>query len=114
MPRLAHTEDMVRFGTFAVDLAAGVLRKHGTRIKLQTQPFQVLAALLENPGAVVTREELRRRLWANDTFVDFEHGMNAAVARLRLALGDSANDRDTLRLWLSVVTVLSEGDLPWC
>ena len=69
---------------------------------------------MENPGAVVTREELRRRLWANDTFVDFEHGMNAAVARLRLALGDSANDRDTLRLWLSVVTVLSEGDLPWC
>jgi Tol biopolymer transport system component/DNA-binding winged helix-turn-helix (wHTH) protein len=90
MPRLAHTEGIVRFGTFAVDLAAGVLRKHGTRIKLQTQPFQVLAALLENPGAVVTREELRRRLWANDTFVDFEHGMNAAVARLRLALGDSA------------------------
>ena len=90
MQPLAHTAGIVRFGTFEVELAAGVLRKHGTRIKLQTQPFQVLVALLENPGAVVTRDELRRRLWANDTFVDFEHGMNAAVARLRLALVDSA------------------------
>jgi Tol biopolymer transport system component/DNA-binding winged helix-turn-helix (wHTH) protein len=67
-----------------------VLRKHGVKVRLQAQPFQILAALLEKPGTAVTRDELRRRLWPDDTFVDFEHGLNAAVARLRQALGDSA------------------------
>jgi len=67
-----------------------VLRKGAARIRLQTQPLEILGALLENPGAVVTREELRRRLWPEDTFVDFEHGLNAGVTRLRQALGDSA------------------------
>ena len=81
---------VVHFGPFEVDLEAGVLRKHGTKVRLQTQPFQILAALLETPGRAVTRDELRRRLWPEDTFVDFEHGLNAAVARLRQALGDSA------------------------
>ena len=85
-----HTGGVVHFGSFEVDLQQGVLRKGGLKIRLQTQPFQVLAALLERPGEVVTRDELRRRLWPEDTFVDFEHGLNAAVARLRQALGDSA------------------------
>jgi len=75
-----------------VDLKAGELRRSGSRIRLQEQPFQVLALLLENPGQVVTREELHRRLWPADTFVDFDHGLNAAVKRLRDALGDSAEN----------------------
>jgi DNA-binding winged helix-turn-helix (wHTH) protein len=81
---------VIRFGPFEVDLEEGVLRKHRTKVRLQTQPFQILAALLETPGRAVTRDELRRRLWPEDTFVDFEHGLNAAMARLRQALGDSA------------------------
>lgn len=85
-----HTDRVIHFGPFEVDLHERVLRKSGVRIKIQSQPFRILAALLEQPGAVVTRDELRRRLWPDDTFVDFEHGLNAAVARLRQALGDSA------------------------
>ena len=81
----------MRFGVFAVDLAAGELRKNGVRIRLQEQPFQVLAYLLEHPGKVVTREELRQKLWAADTFVDFDHSLNTAVNKLREALGDSAS-----------------------
>jgi Tol biopolymer transport system component/DNA-binding winged helix-turn-helix (wHTH) protein len=78
----------LRFSSFEVDLRAGELRKFGTRIKLQDQPFQILALLLENPGAVVTREQLRQRLWAADTFVDFDHSLNSAVKKLRQALND--------------------------
>jgi Tol biopolymer transport system component/DNA-binding winged helix-turn-helix (wHTH) protein len=81
---------LIQFGPFEADLAEAVLRKYGVRIKLPAQPFQVLAALLENPGSLVSRNELRQRLWAEDTFVDFEHGLNVAVTRLRQALGDSA------------------------
>jgi eukaryotic-like serine/threonine-protein kinase len=84
------TGDIARFGVFEPDLASGDLRKAGRRIPLQNQAFELLKALLERPGALVTRDELRRRLWADDTFVDFEHGVNAAVKRLRDALGDSA------------------------
>ena len=73
-----------------MDLRAGELRKHGVRIHLQTQPFQILGMLLERPGEVVTREELRQALWHGDTFVDFDHGLNNAINRLREALGDSA------------------------
>lgn len=73
-----------------MDLRAGELRKHGVRIRLQTQPFQILGMLLERPGEVVTREELRQALWPADTFVDFDHGLNNAVNRLRESLGDSA------------------------
>ena len=80
----------VRFGPFEVDLANRILRKGRVRIKLQAQPFAVLVALLEAPGSVVTREQLRQTLWPHDTFVDFEHGLNAAVGRLRQALSDSA------------------------
>ena len=82
----------VRFGAFEVDLRAGELRKNGVKLKLQEQPLQVLAMLLECPGKVVTREELQRKLWSTDTFVDFEHSLNAAVKRLREALGDSADN----------------------
>jgi TolB-like protein/DNA-binding winged helix-turn-helix (wHTH) protein/Flp pilus assembly protein TadD len=78
------------FGVFELDLRAGELRKHGLRIRLQEQPFQVLAMLLEHPGEVVTREELQKKLWSADTFVDFDHGLNKAINKLREALGDSA------------------------
>ena len=81
-----------RFGIFEVDLRAGELRRNGMRIKLQEQPFQILALLLERPGEVITREEVRNRLWPADTFVDFDHSLNAAIRRLRDALGDSAEN----------------------
>jgi TolB-like protein/DNA-binding winged helix-turn-helix (wHTH) protein len=87
----APLEGSVRFGVFQLDLRTGELRKAGVRISLPEQPFQVLQALLERPGDLVTREELRQRLWPAETFVDFEHGLNAAVRRLRDALGDSAD-----------------------
>src|SRR5580692_2102490 len=82
---------VVCFDVFEVDLRAGELRKEGRRIKLQEQPFRVLSYLLERAGDVVTREELREKLWSADTFVDFDHGLNSAVARLRDALRDSAD-----------------------
>jgi Tol biopolymer transport system component/DNA-binding winged helix-turn-helix (wHTH) protein len=81
---------VIRFGVSELDLQTGELRRNGLRVKLQDQPFQILAMLLERPGNVVTREELRARLWPADTFVDFEHSLNAAIKRLRDALGDSA------------------------
>src|SRR6201998_1066287 len=83
---------IVRFGAFEADLSACELRKSGVRIKLHGQPFEVLAMLLERPGALVTREELQKRLWPTDTFVDFDHGVNTAINRLREALGDSAEN----------------------
>ena len=86
----ASTLVRLRFGVFDVDLRAGELRKHGVRVRLQEQPFQVLAMLLERPGEVVTREELRSRLWSADTFVDFDHGVNKAINRIRDTIGDSA------------------------
>src|SRR6202140_2047513 len=82
---------MVRFGRFEVNLQSGELRHAGQKVKLQEQPFQVLATLLERPGEVVAREELRSRLWPEDTFVDFDHSLNAAIKRLRDALGESAD-----------------------
>src|SRR5712692_1652963 len=82
----------VRFGAFELDLRAGELRKHGLKIKLQDQPFQILAMLLEQPGQVVTRDQLHQKLWPDGTFVDFEHGLNAAIQRLRQALGDTAEN----------------------
>jgi TolB-like protein/DNA-binding winged helix-turn-helix (wHTH) protein/Flp pilus assembly protein TadD len=80
----------LRFGVFELDLRAGELRKHGLRVRLQEQPFQVLATLLEHPGEVVTREELQKKLWPADTFVDFDHGLNKAINKIREALSDSA------------------------
>ena len=82
---------IVRFGTFELELQSGELRHAGQKVKLQEQPFQVLATLLEHPGKVVTREELRSKLWPEDTFVDFDHSLNAAIKRLRDALGESAD-----------------------
>src|SRR5205085_8385037 len=79
-----------KFDDFEADLKAAELRRNGARLKLQLQPFQVLVALLERPKDVVTREELRQRLWPEDTFVDFDHGLNTAMAKLRDVLGDSA------------------------
>src|ERR1700747_2069798 len=82
----------IRFGVFEIDVRSGELRKQGRKVRLEGQPVQVLICLLENPGELVTREELHRRLWPADTFVNFEHGLNAAVKRLRQALNDSAGN----------------------
>lgn len=81
----------IRFGAYEADLEARELRKHGLRIRLPDQPFQLLSLLLERPGEVVTREELQTKLWASDTFVDFDRGLNKAMNRLRDTLGDSAD-----------------------
>ena len=81
-----------RFGVFEADASTGELRKQGTRIKLNAQPFQLLLMLLERPGEVLTREEISRALWSDGTFVDYEHGLNSAVNRIREALGDSASN----------------------
>jgi eukaryotic-like serine/threonine-protein kinase len=84
-------DSSTRFGVFELDMCSGELRKAGTRIRLQDQPLKILIALLEQPGAVVTREELKRRIWPHDSFGDFDHAMNVAVAKLRAALSDSAD-----------------------
>src|SRR6266404_2658237 len=83
---------ILRFGVFEVDLRAGEVRKQGARIRLQEQPFHVLTLLLQRPGEVVTREELRAQLWPSDTFVDFDNGLNTSINKLREALGDSADN----------------------
>jgi TolB-like protein/DNA-binding winged helix-turn-helix (wHTH) protein/Flp pilus assembly protein TadD len=90
MPEAHQLRGSLRFGVFELDLRAGELRKNGLRIRLQQQPFQVLAMLLEHPGEVVGREELQKKLWPAETFVDFDHGLNKAVNKIREALGDSA------------------------
>lgn len=105
---------IIRFGSFEVSPRGGELRRNGSKIKLQEQPFQVLTLLLAKPGEVVTREELRDKLWPANTFVDFDHGLNAAVKRLRDALGDSAeNPRfiETLarRGYRFIAPVVNEG-----
>jgi len=82
---------VARFGVFELDLSAGELRKSGVKLRLQGQPFQVLALLLERAGDVVTREELQQKLWPSDTFVDFDHSLNTAINKVREALGDSAS-----------------------
>jgi eukaryotic-like serine/threonine-protein kinase len=81
----------IRFGDYELDLQAGVLRKNGVRIRCQDQPLQVLAALAERPGELVTREELRRRLWSQDTFVDFDHALNTAIKKIRASLNDDSD-----------------------
>jgi cholera toxin transcriptional activator len=83
---------LYRFGTFEADAATGELRRQGIRIKLNAQPFQVLLLLLERPGELLTREEISRELWPDGTFVDYEHGVNSAVNRIREALGDKASN----------------------
>jgi DNA-binding winged helix-turn-helix (wHTH) protein len=90
MEAAAQRESIIRFGVFEVDLRAHELHRQGMKVKLQDQPFQVLALLLEHPGEVVTREDLRKRLWPVDTFVDFDHSLSTAINKIREALGDSA------------------------
>ena len=90
MPNSPSLPCPVRFGDFELDVRAGELRKDGARVLSAEQPLRLLEVLLEHPGVVVSREQLRQRLWPADTFVDFEHGLNAAVKRLRDALGDAA------------------------
>ena len=89
MPPAANAR-LYRFGIYEVDVRSGELRKNGAKLKLQEQPFQVLAMLLERPGEVLTRDQLRQRLWPADTFVDFDHSLNTAINKLRDSLGDSA------------------------
>jgi cholera toxin transcriptional activator len=85
-----HSGAILRFGVFELNVAAGELTRNGSKLRLQEQPFQVLALLLQHPGEVVSRDELRQKLWPADTFVDFDHSLNTAVNKLREALGDSA------------------------
>lgn len=91
MAKLSNSDDTrrLRFGPFAVDLRAGELYKRGKKINVQLLPLQLLGALLEKPGELVSREELKSRLWPADTFVDFEHGLNTAIKKIRQALGDN-------------------------
>jgi DNA-binding winged helix-turn-helix (wHTH) protein len=94
-PRHASTSHGINappVGDFEVDLRCGELRRNGDKIKLQERPFQVLTALIERPGEVVTRQEMQQKLWPTDTFVDFEHSINTAVKKLREALGDDAEN----------------------
>jgi DNA-binding winged helix-turn-helix (wHTH) protein len=92
MPEARSAGKSLRFGIYEADLTTGELRKSGTLIRLQEQPFQILTMLLERPGDLVTRDELRRKLWPADTFVDFDHSLNTAVNKIREALGDSASN----------------------
>jgi Tol biopolymer transport system component/DNA-binding winged helix-turn-helix (wHTH) protein len=92
MHELATTRKVIRFGLYEADLLSQELRKSGIKIKLQEQPFQILALLLERPGEIVTREEIQKRLWTGDTFVDFDLGLNSAVKKLRQALGDESDN----------------------
>src|SRR5205085_4566042 len=87
-----RSTQIVRFGVFEADLKSGELHKNGARVALQGQPFQVCAILLEHPGELITREELRQRVWPEDTFVDFDQALSAAVAKVRIALGDEATN----------------------
>lgn len=92
VPSASSPENLIRFGVFEADLANRELRKNGRKVRLQDQPFQLLALLLESAGNIVTREDLRQKLWPVDTFVDFDHGMNTAINKVREALGDSASN----------------------
>jgi DNA-binding winged helix-turn-helix (wHTH) protein len=91
VPPASSARRILRFGVFEADLASGELRRSGIRIRLQDQPFQLLTLLLERPQEVVSREEIRAKLWPADTFVDFDHSLNTAIAKIRDALGDSAS-----------------------
>src|SRR6202046_3393262 len=91
MSPLVESQSKVTFGLFEVDLQNGELWKAGKRIKIQSQPFKVLAALLERPGEVFSKEELQLRLWGKDTTVDFDHSLGTAINKIREALGDSAD-----------------------
>jgi DNA-binding winged helix-turn-helix (wHTH) protein len=107
---------VLRFDVFEVDLRAEELYKAGHKVKLQVQPFHVLAIMLERPGEVVTREELQKRLWPADTFVDFDHSLNTAIKKLRQALGDDKNKPrfvETLPKRGYRFLGIVEGPVPW-
>ena len=87
-----RSAQIVRFGIFEADLQSAELRKNGLKVPLQGQPFQVFAILLQHSGGLVTREQLRQKVWPEDTFVDFDHGLNTAITKIRTALGDSAEN----------------------
>ena len=97
---------MYRFGVFQLDVRAGELHKNGVKLKLQDQPFKVLCLLLERPGDLVSREEIRKRLWPADTFVDFDHGLNAAIKRFAMRLANPRTVRCSLRHWQGADTGL--------
>jgi DNA-binding winged helix-turn-helix (wHTH) protein len=101
----AHSTSQVRFGDFALDLTSGDLRKDGQKLALPPKAFEVLKALVERPGEVVTREELRARLWAADTFVEFDDSLNHAVNKLRLALARIIREYAASRGWRREVAV---------
>src|SRR6195256_6055478 len=92
MSRESRPPVLLRFGIFEVDLRSREVRKQGARIKLQEQPFHVLKVLLDRPGEIVTRDELRSQIWSADTFVDFDNSLNTSINKLREALGDSAEN----------------------
>src|SRR6201996_3356371 len=108
-----------RFGSFEADAATGELRRQGLKVRIHAQPFQVLMLLLERQGEVLTREEISRVLWPEGTFVDYEHGVNSAVNRVREALGDKANSprfvetlaRRGYRFVAPVERIVANGDL---
>src|SRR5947208_9066326 len=92
MQDFRSSQGNVRFGAFELDEDAGELRREGIKVRLQEQPLQILQILLEQPGKGITRAELRKRIWPSDTFVDFDHGINNAIKRLREALGDTTEN----------------------
>ena len=92
MGEAKRASNVVQFGTFRADFRTGELRRQGVQIKLQGKPLQLLAVLVQHPGELVTRDELRRTLWGDQTFVDFERSLNIAITKLRAALGDSADN----------------------
>jgi DNA-binding winged helix-turn-helix (wHTH) protein len=87
-----HSTQLVRFGIFEADLQSGELRKNGLKVPLQSQPFQVFAVLVEHSGELVTRDDLRQKVWPADTFVDFDHALNTSITKIRIALGDDADN----------------------
>src|ERR1700723_3663782 len=118
---MAKPSQIYRFADFEADVRARQLRKHGSKLKLQGQPFDMLLMLLESPGQVVTREEMQQKLWPADTFVDFEHSLNTSIRKLRQALNDSATEPRYIETlprvgyrFVAPVTVTEEsvGDLP--
>jgi DNA-binding winged helix-turn-helix (wHTH) protein/Tol biopolymer transport system component len=113
---VSPAEDVIRFGIFELDLKAGQLTRYGTKLRLPQQPLQLLAVLLERPGEIFTRDELRSRLWSSDVFVDFDHGLNKSIQKLRDALGDSAASPryiETIpRVGYRFIAPVSNGHLP--
>jgi cholera toxin transcriptional activator len=119
MPEFTPSVRAVRFGVFEVDLRVSELRKKGIRIKLQDQPFLLLVTLLKQRGEIITREELRRTLWPDGTFIDFDHGLGSAINKLREALGDpAANPRFVETVprrgyrFIAPIETVSEDTLP--